>query len=94
MAIALAVVGIRSQLQWMIGPIFLLLVIQVVILPHALDWIARVKRTWVQEARKASPSTAPDRIARLKQLGDLRDAGVLTEDEFQQEKARLLGQPE
>jgi hypothetical protein len=30
-------------------------------------------------------------IARLQQLGQLRDQGVLTEDEFQREKAKLLG---
>jgi hypothetical protein len=39
-------------------------------------------------------SAAPDPdadLARLKQLGDLRAAGVLTEQEFQTQKARLLG---
>lgn len=30
-------------------------------------------------------------IEQLKQLGQLRDAGVLTEDEFAAQKARLLG---
>ncbi|HKX68003.1 MAG TPA: SHOCT domain-containing protein [Intrasporangium sp.] len=39
-------------------------------------------------------ASAPDPdadLARLKQLGDLRAAGVLTEQEFQAQKARLLG---
>jgi hypothetical protein len=31
-----------------------------------------------------------DRIARLEKLGELRDAGVLTEDEFQAQKAKIL----
>jgi hypothetical protein len=31
-----------------------------------------------------------DRIAALKQLGELRDQGVLTEQEFANEKARIL----
>lgn len=31
-----------------------------------------------------------DRLSRLRQLGELRDTGVLTEDEFQREKARML----
>jgi hypothetical protein len=41
-----------------------------------------------------APAAAPDPdadLARLKQLGDLRAAGVLTEQEFQAQKARLLG---
>jgi Short C-terminal domain/Domain of unknwon function (DUF3824) len=32
-----------------------------------------------------------DLISQLKQLGELRDAGVLTEDEFAAQKAKLLG---
>jgi Short C-terminal domain len=32
-----------------------------------------------------------DVISQLKQLGELRDAGVLTEDEFAAQKAKLLG---
>jgi putative oligomerization/nucleic acid binding protein len=31
-----------------------------------------------------------DRIARLEKLGELRDAGVLTEEEFQAQKAKIL----
>ncbi|MDV7267961.1 SHOCT domain-containing protein, partial [Rhodococcus oxybenzonivorans] len=31
-----------------------------------------------------------DRIAALKQLGELRDQGVLTEEEFNTEKAKIL----
>ena len=32
-----------------------------------------------------------DTLARLKQLGELRTAGVLTESEFESQKARILG---
>jgi Short C-terminal domain len=32
-----------------------------------------------------------DMLSQLKQLGELRDAGVLTEDEFAAQKAKLLG---
>jgi hypothetical protein len=35
--------------------------------------------------------TTSDDIARLKQLGELHDQGVLTDDEFAREKARILG---
>ena len=39
----------------------------------------------------AAAPAAPDPIAQLKQLGELRDAGVLTEEEFAAQKARVLG---
>lgn len=34
---------------------------------------------------------APDPVAQLKELAELRDQGVLTEDEFAAQKAKLLG---
>jgi hypothetical protein len=37
-----------------------------------------------------APPTAPDPIERLKELGELRDKGVLTEEEFEAQKAKLL----
>jgi hypothetical protein len=43
----------------------------------------------VPPPRPAGPS--PDPIEQLRQLGELRDQGVLTEEEFAQQKARLLG---
>ena len=41
------------------------------------------------------PAAAPldnanELLAQLKQLGELRDTGVLTDDEFQTQKARIL----
>ena len=50
-------------------------------------------------AHQAPTSVAPaavasgptDTLAQLKQLGELRDDGVLTEDEFQTQKAKILG---
>ncbi len=41
----------------------------------------------------AAPAPAPaqpDRIAQLKELGELKASGVLTEEEFQAEKAKIL----
>lgn len=53
-----------------------------------------------QEAQQAAPQQAPpqaapapvavDPIERLKELGQLRDSGVLTEEEFAAEKAKVL----
>ncbi len=36
-------------------------------------------------------SAATDRIAQLKELAGLRDSGALTQEEFDTEKARILG---
>jgi hypothetical protein len=38
------------------------------------------------------PVSQADRIAKLKTLADLRQSGALTEQEFEREKARLLGE--
>jgi putative oligomerization/nucleic acid binding protein len=40
----------------------------------------------------APPAGAPpdDKIERLKQLGELRDSGVLTPEEFEREKQKVL----
>ena len=42
-----------------------------------------------QEAPPAAPST-DDRLAQLKQLGELRDSGVLTDAEFEAQKGKIL----
>ena len=42
-----------------------------------------------QEAPPAAPST-DDKLAQLKQLGELRDAGVLTDAEFEGQKGKIL----
>jgi hypothetical protein len=38
------------------------------------------------------PAPAPDPLDQLKRLGDLHVAGILTDQEFAAEKARVLGQ--
>lgn len=40
---------------------------------------------------QAAPQAAADPIAQLKELGELRDSGVLTEEEFAAQKAKILG---
>jgi len=42
------------------------------------------------EAPPAPAPAAPDPIEKLKELGELRDNGVLTEEEFAAQKAKLL----
>ena len=41
------------------------------------------------EEPPAAPST-DDKLAQLKQLGELRDAGVLTDSEFEAQKGKIL----
>lgn len=54
----------------------------------AVQQQAYEQQAYQQPAPQAAP--AEDRIARLEQLGALRAQGVLTEEEFLAEKARLL----
>ena len=41
-------------------------------------------------AAPAPPADMGDRLAQLKQLGELLSAGVLTQAEFEQQKAKIL----
>ena len=41
-------------------------------------------------AAPAQPADMNDRLAQLKQLGELLSAGILTQTEFEQQKARIL----
>src|SRR3954452_17334585 len=43
-----------------------------------------------QEAASASDDEVDDQLARLAKLGQLRDSGVLTPEEFEQQKRRIL----
>lgn len=43
-----------------------------------------------QYAQQAGMDPSRQRMSQLKQLGQLRDEGILTEEEFQQEKQRIL----
>jgi len=38
-----------------------------------------------------APATGGDTVAQLKELAELRDSGVLTEEEFAAQKAKILG---
>jgi Short C-terminal domain len=60
----------------------------------------RQANRWAQEPQQAqayqepppqAPPPAADPIEQLTKLGQLRDSGVLTEEEFEAQKAKLLG---
>jgi Short C-terminal domain len=44
-----------------------------------------------QQPMAAAPAAPPDPIEQLKQLGELHQQGVLTDEEFAAQKAKLLG---
>jgi hypothetical protein len=52
-------------------------------------------RSWQADLRREASTDGDEdeRLDQLGKLGDLRDRGVLTEEEFAAEKARLLGGP-
>ena len=62
---------------------------------QANRWAAQDAQEYPQE-QYAPPPPAPapaaeDRVEQLKDLADLKQQGVLTEEEFAAEKARILG---
>jgi hypothetical protein len=63
---------------------------------QAQRWSAQDDYGYQQEAAPPPPpapaaAAAPDPIEQLKQLGDLHAQGVLTDEEFAAQKAKLLG---
>ena len=53
-------------------------------------WAEQDAPSYPQEPEGA-PAQGPDRIAELRQLGELHEQGVLTDQEFAAEKAKVLG---
>jgi len=43
-----------------------------------------------QAAAAPPPPSTEDKVTKIKQLGELKDAGLLTEEEFAAEKAKIL----
>jgi hypothetical protein len=43
-----------------------------------------------QQAPAPAPAPAPDMVAQLKSLAELRDQGILTDEEFAAQKAKIL----
>jgi membrane protease subunit (stomatin/prohibitin family) len=44
-----------------------------------------------QQAPAPAPAAAPDSISQLKELADLKNQGILTDAEFEAQKAKILG---
>jgi Short C-terminal domain len=58
-----------------------------------LEQIVRERGTWSQSSPPPPAGTASDEapLDLIRKLGELRDAGLVTEEEFQAKKAELLG---
>ena len=56
---------------------------------QANRWAAQDEAQYAPEAAPASPP--PDPVAQLNDLADLKAQGVLTDAEFEAQKARVLG---
>lgn len=60
-------------------------------------YAAGAQATYQQAAPAPAPAPAPaapeapDMITQLKQLGELRDQGILTDEEFAAQKTKILG---
>jgi len=58
-------------------------------------WAAQDQQQYEQEQAYAQPApaapTMDDQLTRLKQLGDLRDQGILSNEEFEAQKRKILG---
>jgi hypothetical protein len=57
--------------------------------PYATDPVAPAQPAPAQPAPAPAPAQ-PDRLAQLKELGELKAQGVLSEQEFATEKAKIL----
>ena len=56
-------------------------------------WAAQEQQQQAAAAPPPAPAAAPEKdpIERLKELGQLHESGVLTDQEFAAEKAKILG---
>ncbi len=65
--------------------------------PQAYQQQAYQQQAYQQQAYQQGPPEAPpaddmsDKLEQLKQLGELKAQGILSEAEFEQQKARILG---
>jgi hypothetical protein len=60
---------------------------------QANKWAAQDQQQPAQQQYAPPPpaAAAPDPIAQLKELGELHASGVLTDEEFAAQKAKILG---
>ena len=52
---------------------------------------AQFQASQAAAAPAAAPEASVDRLAKIKELGDMKSQGLLTDEEFAAEKAKILG---
>lgn len=57
---------------------------------QAARWAQQGAEQGAYYEQPPAPAATPDPIEKLKELGELRDKGVLTAEEFEAQKAKLL----
>jgi hypothetical protein len=57
----------------------------------AAGGVSRRRQAKAQQATAGQPGALADQIAQLKELAALKEQGILTEEEFTAQKARILG---
>ena len=54
-------------------------------------WSRQEEERYAEQAPPATPAADESLLDQLKQLGELKEQGILTDEEFREQKARLLG---
>jgi hypothetical protein len=54
-------------------------------------WSQQEEEQYAQQQQAAAPAAGDSMIEQLKELGELKAQGILTEEEFAAQKAKLLG---
>jgi hypothetical protein len=57
---------------------------------QASRWADQDAQNYAEEAPPAAAPAQPDKLEQLKQLGELKASGVLTDAEFEAQKAKIL----
>jgi hypothetical protein len=57
---------------------------------QAERWAEQDEQHYSDEAPQQATAAQPDTLEQLKQLGELKASGVLTEAEFEAQKAKIL----
>ena len=57
---------------------------------QAERWSAQDEQQYQEEAPPPAAPAQPDKLEQLKQLGELKESGVLTDAEFEAQKAKIL----
>lgn len=57
---------------------------------QANRWGAQEEQQYAEQEAAAPPAAAPDMVEQLKDLADLKAQGILTEAEFDAQKAKVL----